>query len=214
MRKFGHFVLRRAMRWRLDRPMMDATSGMYAVNAPRDADSRRAVHGRRTRGRRAHTPRRRGNTSRGGRGRHARASKRRVEAPGQESRHARAHGRRGHPPWRPGTKGTSRLSRADAFAVITEALHRTRMTTPRRIRSRQGTPTRPNRRRFRNASSHLRPEGVNACARPRTLIRAVPQLAVGASSGPGSAGGGAGSARPVKSCIRCRKSSGETSPLA
>ena len=33
MRKFGHFVLRRAMRWRLDRPMMDATSGMYAVNA-------------------------------------------------------------------------------------------------------------------------------------------------------------------------------------
>ncbi len=32
MRKFGHFVLRRAMRWRLDRPLMDATSGMYAVN--------------------------------------------------------------------------------------------------------------------------------------------------------------------------------------
>jgi glycosyltransferase involved in cell wall biosynthesis len=32
MRQFGHFVLRRAMRWRLDRPMMDATSGMYAVN--------------------------------------------------------------------------------------------------------------------------------------------------------------------------------------
>ena len=31
-RKFGHFVLRRAMRWRLGRPMMDATSGMYAVN--------------------------------------------------------------------------------------------------------------------------------------------------------------------------------------
>jgi glycosyltransferase involved in cell wall biosynthesis len=33
MRRFGHFVLRRAMQWRLDRPMMDATSGMYAVNA-------------------------------------------------------------------------------------------------------------------------------------------------------------------------------------
>src|SRR3954471_2564861 len=32
MRRFGHFVLRRAMHWRLDRPMMDATSGMYAVN--------------------------------------------------------------------------------------------------------------------------------------------------------------------------------------
>jgi len=32
MRQFGHFVLRRAMRLRLDRPMMDATSGMYAVN--------------------------------------------------------------------------------------------------------------------------------------------------------------------------------------
>ncbi len=32
MRQFGHFVLRRAMRWRLDRPLMDATSGMYAVN--------------------------------------------------------------------------------------------------------------------------------------------------------------------------------------
>ena len=31
-RKFGHFVLRRAMRWRLGSPMMDATSGMYAVN--------------------------------------------------------------------------------------------------------------------------------------------------------------------------------------
>jgi glycosyltransferase involved in cell wall biosynthesis len=31
-RKFGHFVLRRAVRWRLDRPMMDATSGLYAVN--------------------------------------------------------------------------------------------------------------------------------------------------------------------------------------
>jgi glycosyltransferase involved in cell wall biosynthesis len=33
MRKFGHFVLRRAMRWRLGGPMMDATSGLYAVNA-------------------------------------------------------------------------------------------------------------------------------------------------------------------------------------
>ncbi|PWU17924.1 MAG: glycosyl transferase family 2 [Candidatus Rokuibacteriota bacterium] len=32
-RQLGHFVLRRLMRWRLDRPMMDATSGMYAVNA-------------------------------------------------------------------------------------------------------------------------------------------------------------------------------------
>ena len=31
-RQLGHFVLRRAMRWRLDRPLMDATSGMYAVN--------------------------------------------------------------------------------------------------------------------------------------------------------------------------------------
>ena len=31
-RKFGHFVLRRAMQWRLGGPMMDATSGMYAVN--------------------------------------------------------------------------------------------------------------------------------------------------------------------------------------
>jgi glycosyltransferase involved in cell wall biosynthesis len=32
-RRFGHWVLRRLMRWRLDRPMMDATSGMYAVNS-------------------------------------------------------------------------------------------------------------------------------------------------------------------------------------
>ena len=32
-RKFGHFVLRRAMKFRLKRPLMDATSGMYAVNA-------------------------------------------------------------------------------------------------------------------------------------------------------------------------------------
>jgi glycosyltransferase involved in cell wall biosynthesis len=31
-RQFGHFVLRRLMRWRLERPMMDATSGLYAVN--------------------------------------------------------------------------------------------------------------------------------------------------------------------------------------
>jgi hypothetical protein len=31
-RQFGHFVLRRAMRTSLGRPMMDATSGMYAVN--------------------------------------------------------------------------------------------------------------------------------------------------------------------------------------
>ena len=31
-RRFGHFLLRRLMRWRLDRPMLDATSGMYAVN--------------------------------------------------------------------------------------------------------------------------------------------------------------------------------------
>jgi glycosyltransferase involved in cell wall biosynthesis len=31
-RQFGHWVLRRLMRWRLQRPMMDATSGMYAVN--------------------------------------------------------------------------------------------------------------------------------------------------------------------------------------
>jgi glycosyltransferase involved in cell wall biosynthesis len=31
-RTFGHFLLRRLMRWRLDRPMLDATSGMYAVN--------------------------------------------------------------------------------------------------------------------------------------------------------------------------------------
>ena len=32
-RSFGHFVLRRLMHWRLDSPMLDATSGMYAVNA-------------------------------------------------------------------------------------------------------------------------------------------------------------------------------------
>jgi glycosyltransferase involved in cell wall biosynthesis len=32
-RKFGHFLLRRLMRLRLGRPMMDATSGMYAVDA-------------------------------------------------------------------------------------------------------------------------------------------------------------------------------------
>jgi len=32
-RQLGHWVLRRLMRWRLDRPMMDATSGMYAVNS-------------------------------------------------------------------------------------------------------------------------------------------------------------------------------------
>jgi hypothetical protein len=31
-RQLGHFVLRRAMRWRLGNPMQDATSGMYAVN--------------------------------------------------------------------------------------------------------------------------------------------------------------------------------------
>src|SRR5262245_51427628 len=31
-RRFGHFVLRRAVHWRLGGPMMDATSGMYAVN--------------------------------------------------------------------------------------------------------------------------------------------------------------------------------------
>ena len=31
-RRFGHFVLRRAMRVSLGSPMMDATSGMYAVN--------------------------------------------------------------------------------------------------------------------------------------------------------------------------------------
>jgi hypothetical protein len=31
-RSFGHFLLRRLMHWRLDRPMLDATSGMYAVN--------------------------------------------------------------------------------------------------------------------------------------------------------------------------------------
>jgi glycosyltransferase involved in cell wall biosynthesis len=32
-RALGHFVLRRPMHWRLDRPVLDATSGMYAVNA-------------------------------------------------------------------------------------------------------------------------------------------------------------------------------------
>jgi glycosyltransferase involved in cell wall biosynthesis len=32
-RQLGHWVLRRLMRWRLDGPMMDATSGMYAVNS-------------------------------------------------------------------------------------------------------------------------------------------------------------------------------------
>ena len=31
-RTFGHFVLRRLMHRRLDRPVMDATSGLYAVN--------------------------------------------------------------------------------------------------------------------------------------------------------------------------------------
>ena len=31
-RAFGHFLLRRLMRWRLERPLLDATSGMYAVN--------------------------------------------------------------------------------------------------------------------------------------------------------------------------------------
>jgi Glycosyl transferase family 2 len=31
-RQFGQFVLRRLMRWRLDTAMMDATSGLYAVN--------------------------------------------------------------------------------------------------------------------------------------------------------------------------------------
>jgi hypothetical protein len=31
-RRFGQFVLRRLVRWRLDRPLMDATSGLYAVN--------------------------------------------------------------------------------------------------------------------------------------------------------------------------------------
>jgi glycosyltransferase involved in cell wall biosynthesis len=32
-RRFGHWLLRRLIRWRLDRPLMDATSGMYAVNS-------------------------------------------------------------------------------------------------------------------------------------------------------------------------------------
>ena len=31
-RQLGHFVLRRLMRWRLERPMLDATSGLYAAN--------------------------------------------------------------------------------------------------------------------------------------------------------------------------------------
>lgn len=31
-RQLGHFVLRRLMRWRLKRPMLDATSGLYAAN--------------------------------------------------------------------------------------------------------------------------------------------------------------------------------------
>ena len=31
-RQFGHFILRRLMRWRLERPMLDATSGLYAAN--------------------------------------------------------------------------------------------------------------------------------------------------------------------------------------
>lgn len=31
-RALGHWLLRQLMRWRLDRPMLDATSGMYAVN--------------------------------------------------------------------------------------------------------------------------------------------------------------------------------------
>jgi glycosyltransferase involved in cell wall biosynthesis len=32
IRQLGQFVLRRLVRWRLDRPLMDATSGLYAVN--------------------------------------------------------------------------------------------------------------------------------------------------------------------------------------
>jgi glycosyltransferase involved in cell wall biosynthesis len=32
-RQLGHWLLRRLMQWRLERSMMDATSGMYAVNA-------------------------------------------------------------------------------------------------------------------------------------------------------------------------------------
>ena len=32
IRAFGHFLLRRLMHWRLERPILDATSGMYAVN--------------------------------------------------------------------------------------------------------------------------------------------------------------------------------------
>jgi glycosyltransferase involved in cell wall biosynthesis len=31
-RRLGQFVLRRLVRWRLDRPVLDATSGLYAVN--------------------------------------------------------------------------------------------------------------------------------------------------------------------------------------
>jgi glycosyltransferase involved in cell wall biosynthesis len=31
-RQLGHYVLRRLVRWRLDRPLLDATSGLYAVN--------------------------------------------------------------------------------------------------------------------------------------------------------------------------------------
>jgi glycosyltransferase involved in cell wall biosynthesis len=31
-RQLGHFLLRRLMRWRLKRPMLDATSGLYAAN--------------------------------------------------------------------------------------------------------------------------------------------------------------------------------------
>jgi len=31
-RALGHFFLRRLMRWRLGRPLLDATSGLYAVN--------------------------------------------------------------------------------------------------------------------------------------------------------------------------------------
>jgi glycosyltransferase involved in cell wall biosynthesis len=31
-RALGHFLLRRLMRWRLDRPLLDSTSGLYAVN--------------------------------------------------------------------------------------------------------------------------------------------------------------------------------------
>ena len=58
-RKFGHFVLRRAMSWRLGRPMMDATSGMYAVNERAMPILAEPYAGRRARGRGAHAPRRR-----------------------------------------------------------------------------------------------------------------------------------------------------------